>query len=60
MESIARLIEGRVDEKPAVKSICGWIARTRVKSYLVGKIRTLMRFMTGVGSCYSVGRRSKS
>ena len=50
MESIARLIDGRADEKPAVKSICGRIARTRVKSYLVGKMKTLMRFMTRVGS----------
>ena len=55
-----RLIGGREDRKPAVKSTGGLIVRTRAKSYLGGMMRTLMRFVTGVGSCCSVGRRSDS
>lgn len=53
-------IGARENENPAVKSTGGRIVRTRVKSYFVGKTRTLMRFATGVGSCCSVGRRSES
>ncbi len=55
-----RLIEGREDENPDMKSTGGWIVRTRVKSYFLGETRTMMRLVTGVGSCCSVGRRSES